>query len=55
MAQSVLPWPRLSRTTTPTLKRPCELWHLLSLPLLLFLALPLLAIFLRTPPERLVS
>lgn len=54
MAQSTLSWPRLTRTAAPTLKRPREMWRLLALPLLLFLALPLIAMFLRTSPERLV-
>lgn len=54
MAQSTLSWPRLTRTATPALKRPREMWRLLALPLLLFLALPLIAMFLRTSPERLV-
>jgi molybdate transport system permease protein len=34
---------------------PAETWRLLSLPLLAFLALPLLAIFLRLPPSDLVA
>ncbi|MFN8459542.1 MAG: ABC transporter permease [Anaerolineae bacterium] len=54
MAQSTLSWPRLTRAAAPTLKRPREMWRLLALPLLLFLALPLIAMFLRTPPDRLV-
>ncbi len=54
MAQSALPWPRLARAAAPPLKRPQNIWRLLALPLLLFLTLPLIAMFLRTSPERLV-
>lgn len=54
MAQSALPWSRRiqSSSATPAL-RLRDPWWLLSLPLLLFLALPLVAMFLRTPPDQL--
>jgi molybdate transport system permease protein len=54
MAQSALPWSRRSPSTSPTV-RLRDPWWLLSLPLLLFLALPVVAMFLRTPPERLLA
>lgn len=55
MAQSTLPWSRRSqRSTLPTV-RLREAWWLLSLPFLLFLALPVVAMFLRTPPDRLLA
>jgi molybdate transport system permease protein len=54
MAQSALPWSRHSPPTSPT-ARIRDPWWLLSLPLLLFLALPVVAMFLRTPPERLLA
>jgi molybdate transport system permease protein len=53
MAQSALPWTKRLRSTVPP-NRAREWWRLLSLPLLLFLFLPLAAIFWRTPPARLV-
>ncbi len=51
MAQSTLPWPRRPRPMRPmrSIHWSRHIWHLLSLPLLLFLALPLLAMFIRTP------
>src|SRR5687768_9429899 len=55
MAQSALPWSYRSRSMRPTVGRPRDLWQLLALPLLLFLALPLVAIFLRTSPVRLLA
>lgn len=55
MAQSALQWPRHSRSATSTVKRPRELWQLLALPMLVFLALPLVAMFLRVPPESLLA
>lgn len=56
MAQSALPWSRRSQplSTTPSI-RIRDPWWLLSLPLLLFLALPLVAMFLRTPPDQLLA
>jgi molybdate transport system permease protein len=56
MAQSALPWSRRTQqpSTIPVI-RLREPWWLLSLPLLLFLALPLVAIFLRTPSDQLLS
>ncbi len=56
MAQSALPWtqPQRSRPVTTTKLAP-RLWQLLSLPLLLFLTLPLIALFVRTPSESLLS
>lgn len=56
MAQSALPWtqPQRSRPVTTT-KLARRLWQLLSLPLLLFLTLPLIALFVRTPSESLLS
>lgn len=55
MAQSTLPWQRPSRSARPTADRPRNLWQLLTLPLLLFLALPVVAIFLRVPPANLLA
>ncbi len=54
MAQSALPWSRRTQSSsaTPAL-RLRDPWWLLSSPLLLFLALPLVAMFLRTPPDQL--
>jgi molybdate transport system permease protein len=52
MAQSALPWLRRSQSTTPA-ARLRDPWWLLSLPLLLFLALPVVAMFLRIPPAQL--
>lgn len=56
MAQSALPWLRRTQTSssTPAI-RIRDPWWLLSLPLLLFLALPLVAMFLRTPPDQLLA
>lgn len=52
MAPSVLS-PSLRRTVPrPQVARPAESWRLLSLPLLFFLAFPLLALFLRTSPAQ---
>lgn len=55
MAQSALPWPQRNRSTVPAARSMPEPWWLLSLPLLLFLALPILAMFLRTPPANLLA
>jgi molybdate transport system permease protein len=55
MAQSALPWSRRARSTTPVVRSSPELWWLLSVPLLFFLALPLVALFLRTSPARLLA
>ncbi len=56
MAQSVLSWSqRLQSRSTNTTVRIRDPWWLLSLPLLLFLALPLAAMFLRTPPDQLLA
>lgn len=55
MAQSALPW--LRRTSAPATSPTVRLrdpWWLLSLPLLFFLALPLVALFLKTPPAQLL-
>jgi molybdate transport system permease protein len=56
MAQSTLPLPQ-SRPARPltTNKWTPKIWQLLSLPLLLFLILPLVAIVVRTPPETLIA
>ncbi len=54
MAQSALPWPRRTPSTIPAV-RLRDPWWLLSLPLLLFLALPVVAMFLRTPPAQLLT
>lgn len=56
MAQSALPWTRRSQapSITPSV-RIRDPWWLLSLPLLFFLALPLLAMVLRTPPDQLLA
>lgn len=55
MAQSALPWPQRNRSTAPAARSMPEPWWLLSLPLLLFLALPILAMFVRTPPANLLA
>jgi molybdate transport system permease protein len=55
MAQSVLRWSRPAPSTTIPSIRLREPWWLLSVPLLLFLALPIVAIFLRTPPSQLLA
>ncbi|HEX9926432.1 MAG TPA: ABC transporter permease [Anaerolineae bacterium] len=55
MAQSALPWLRRSQQSTLPAVRLREAWWLLSLPLLLFLALPVVALFLRTPPNQLLA
>ena len=55
MAQSALPWSRRARSTTPVIRSSPELWWLLSVPLLFFLALPLVALFLRTSPAHLLA
>lgn len=54
MAQSTLSWPRRLRPSRP-INRSRRIWQLLSLPLLLFLALPLLAMFVRTPLFNLLT
>jgi molybdate transport system permease protein len=54
MAQSALPWLRRSQSTTPA-ARLRDPWWLLSLPLLLFLALPMVALFLNMPPGQLLA
>lgn len=43
-----------ARVSSPPRRAP-DLWRLLSLPLLAFLALPLLALFWRTPPQSLAA
>lgn len=53
MAQSTLPWNRRIASARPAQRRPAESWQLLALPLLLFLALPLVAMFLKTSPANL--
>jgi len=55
MAQSALPWSRRQQTSTIPAIRWRDPWWLLSLPLLLFLGLPLVAMFLRTPPAQLLT
>jgi molybdate transport system permease protein len=55
MAQSALPWIRRAQPSTIPAIRLRDPWWLLSLPLLLFLALPLVAMFLRTPPAQLLA
>ena len=55
MAQSALSWSRRTQATTIPPVRLREPWWLLSIPLLLFLALPIAAIFLRTPPLQLLA
>ncbi|MCB0164159.1 MAG: molybdate ABC transporter permease subunit [Anaerolineae bacterium] len=52
MAQSPLYWSQRPKVVTTT-KWPEKLLQLLSLPLLMFIFLPMAALFLRTPPERL--
>jgi molybdate transport system permease protein len=54
MAQSALPWSRRTPSTIPAVRLP-DPWLLLSLPLLLFLALPLVALFLNIPPGQLLA
>jgi molybdate transport system permease protein len=53
MAQSTLPWNRRFASARPAQRRSPESWQLLTLPLLLFLALPLVAMFLKTSPANL--
>ncbi len=54
MAQSVLP--QTYRWAAPRQAGPARgLWHLLSAPLLLFLALPVVALFTRLSPQRLLA
>jgi molybdate transport system permease protein len=55
MAQSALPWPRRTQPSTIPAIRLRDPWWLLSLPLLFFLALPLVALFLNTPPGQLLA
>ena len=55
MAQSALPWIRRTQPSTIPAIRLRDPWWLLSLPLLLFLALPVVAMFLRTPPAQLLA
>lgn len=55
MAQSTLPWSRRTQPSTIPTVRLREPWWLLSLPLLLFLALPVAAMFLRTPSAQLLA
>lgn len=55
MAQSALPWQRRPQQPTNPMVRLREPWWLLSLPLLIFLILPIFAIFLRTPPAQLIA
>ena len=53
MAQAPLYWRRTPQVVTPT-KWPEKLLQLLSLPLLMFIFLPMVALFVRTPPESLL-
>lgn len=55
MAQSTLPWSGRTRRPVITKKWTPAFWQLLSLPLLLFLVLPLVALFVRTPPAQLIA
>lgn len=55
MAQSAVPWLRRTQPSPNPTIRLREPWWLLSLPLLLFLILPILAIFVRTPPAQLLA
>ncbi len=55
MAQMTLTWPRRSRLAAPAIHRPRDLWRLLALPMLLFLALPLVAMFMGTPPGLILA
>ena len=55
MAQSAIPWLRRTQPSSRPTVRLREPWWLLSLPLLLFLTLPIIAIFLRTPPAHLLA
>lgn len=55
MAQSALPWTRRSQQSTLPPLRLRTTWWLLSLPLLFFLALPVVAMVLRTPPDQLLA
>lgn len=55
MAQSAMPWQRRPQQSANPMVRLREPWWLLSLPLLTFLILPIIAIFLRTPPARLIA
>jgi molybdate transport system permease protein len=56
MAQSALPWSRRPQSLSTTASvRIGDPWLLLSLPLLFFLALPLIALFLNTPPGLLLT
>ena len=52
MAQSAIPWLRRTQQSSRPTVRLREPWWLLSLPLLLFLLLPIIAIFLRTPLDQ---
>ncbi|MCB0212050.1 MAG: molybdate ABC transporter permease subunit [Anaerolineae bacterium] len=53
MAQAPLYWRRTPQVVRTT-KWPEKLLQLLSLPLLMFIFLPMVALFVRTPPERLL-
>lgn len=55
MAQSAMPWLRRPKATTIPTIRLRQPWWLLSVPLLLFLTLPLVALILRTPPSELLA
>lgn len=55
MAPSALSASLRAGAPRPQVTRPGELWRLLSLPLLLFLAFPLLALFLRTSPAQVLA
>ncbi|MCB9076564.1 MAG: molybdate ABC transporter permease subunit [Anaerolineaceae bacterium] len=55
MAQSTLPWARRPQRSTRPAVRLRDPWWLLSLPLLFFLALPIAAMFIRTPPSQLLA
>lgn len=54
MAQSALPWQRRTQQSVNPAIRLKEPWWLLSLPLLIFLILPIVAILLRTPPTQFI-
>lgn len=53
MAQSVMSRPQVSKQTVPPKKQWRPIWPILSLPLLLFISLPIVALLQRTPPTGL--
>ena len=58
VAQTTLTWSQYAQPTTSNLPADngaSKLWQILSLPLLLFLVLPLVALFVRTPPDSLIA